>query len=63
MTHAGVPIEEKEQFGIKNNLLRLSVGVENVQDLIWDLQQAVSPLKEKKTSNLPEKANERVSLV
>jgi len=40
MTHAGMTKREKEKVGITNNLLRLSVGIENVEDLIADLNQA-----------------------
>ena len=42
MTHAGVDPEEKQRIGIKENLIRLSVGVENPDDLIWDLKQALT---------------------
>lgn len=42
MTHAGVNPEEKLRIGIKENLIRLSVGVENPKDLIWDLKQALT---------------------
>ncbi|WP_422359909.1 cystathionine gamma-synthase family protein [Reichenbachiella sp.] len=42
MTHAGVDPEEKLRIGIKENLIRLSVGVENPEDLIWDLKQALT---------------------
>ncbi len=50
MTHIGVPADEKERYGISESLIRLSVGVENVEDLLWDIQQAleavdVSPSK------------------
>lgn len=41
MTHAGVDPEEKIRIGIKENLIRLSVGVENPKDLVWDLKQAL----------------------
>lgn len=41
MTHAGVDPEEKLAFGITPALVRLSVGVENVEDLWWDLEQAL----------------------
>lgn len=41
MTHAGVDPEEKAAFGITESLLRLSVGVENAEDLWWDLEQAL----------------------
>jgi methionine-gamma-lyase len=44
MTHAGVPPEEKELHGITENLIRLSIGVEHVSDLIADLQQALATL-------------------
>jgi cystathionine beta-lyase/cystathionine gamma-synthase len=41
MTHAAIPPQERARRGIGDNLVRLSVGVENVQDLIEDLQQAL----------------------
>jgi cystathionine beta-lyase/cystathionine gamma-synthase len=37
MTHASVPPEERLKLGITDNLFRLSVGIENVDDLIRDL--------------------------
>ncbi|WP_420583169.1 cystathionine gamma-synthase family protein [Reichenbachiella sp.] len=42
MTHAGVDPDEKLRIGIKENLIRLSVGVENPKDLIWDIEQALA---------------------
>ncbi|MCB0639463.1 MAG: cystathionine gamma-synthase family protein [Lewinella sp.] len=42
MTHAGVPAAEKLEIGITDNLVRLSVGVEHPDDLIWDLGQALA---------------------
>jgi cystathionine gamma-lyase len=42
MTHASIPREEREKVGVVDNLLRLSVGVEDVDDLIADLEQALS---------------------
>ena len=45
MTHAGVCHELKKKLGIEDNLIRLSVGVENHQDLIWDIEQAINILK------------------
>ncbi|TXB62261.1 cystathionine gamma-synthase family protein [Phaeodactylibacter luteus] len=42
MTHIGVPQEERLRIGITDNLVRLSVGVEHVNDLIWDLEQALN---------------------
>lgn len=41
MTHAALPLETRESLGITDNLLRLSVGIESVQDLIDDLEQAL----------------------
>lgn len=41
MTHASIPKEERERVGVVDNLLRLSVGVEDVEDLIEDLKQAL----------------------
>ncbi len=40
MTHAGVDPEHKQKMSITEKMIRLSVGVENHLDLIWDLQQA-----------------------
>ncbi|MEI8137990.1 MAG: cystathionine gamma-synthase [Bacteroidota bacterium] len=42
MTHASIPKEEREIAGVVDNLLRLSVGVEDVEDLIADLEQALN---------------------
>ncbi|VIO93360.1 cystathionine gamma-lyase, putative [Brugia malayi] len=41
MTHASVPIEDRIKLGIRDNLIRISVGIENVEDLIEDLDQAL----------------------
>ncbi|MFZ8934638.1 MAG: trans-sulfuration enzyme family protein [Bacteriovoracaceae bacterium] len=40
MTHASVPKSVREKLGIHDNLIRLSVGIEDVDDLIVDLEQA-----------------------
>ena len=37
MTHASVPEEQREKLGVTNSLVRLSVGVEDVRDLIDDV--------------------------
>jgi cystathionine gamma-lyase/cystathionine beta-lyase len=42
MTHASIPKTEREKVGVVDNLLRLSVGVEDVEDLLQDLEQALS---------------------
>jgi cystathionine beta-lyase/cystathionine gamma-synthase len=40
-THADVPVEQREKLGITEKLLRLSVGVEDVEDLIGDLSRVL----------------------
>lgn len=42
MTHASVPIETRERLGITDGLVRISVGIEDVEDIIEDLDQALS---------------------
>ena len=42
MTHASIPREIREARGITDNLVRLSVGIEDVDDLIADLEQALA---------------------
>lgn len=44
MTHYGVPKEQREQYGITDGLIRMSVGLENVQDILVDLEQALHSL-------------------
>lgn len=41
MTHASVPAEIRKQLGIDDGLVRLSVGIEDVKDLLADLEQAL----------------------
>jgi len=41
MTHASIPKEEREKTGVVDSLIRLSVGIEDVDDLINDLKQAL----------------------
>ncbi len=41
MTHAGAPPEERRKVGITDGLVRLSVGIENVGDLMADLDRAM----------------------
>ena len=41
MTHASIPADIRKQVGIVDELIRLSVGIENVDDLIADLEQAI----------------------
>ncbi len=42
MTHASVPAEKREKLGITDGLVRVSVGIEDVEDIISDLDQALS---------------------
>jgi len=42
MTHASIPKAERERVGVVDNLLRLSVGIEDVEDLIEDLKHALA---------------------
>ena len=42
MTHASVPPAQRRELGIDDTLIRLSVGIEDVEDLIADLDQALS---------------------
>jgi cystathionine gamma-lyase/cystathionine beta-lyase len=44
MTHGAVPKEEREKFGLTDGLVRLSVGVEDCEDLIEDIKNALSNL-------------------
>ncbi len=41
MTHSSVSPEHRKQFSISENLVRLSIGVENSKDIIWDIEQAL----------------------
>ena len=41
MTHVSVPTEIKESMGLSPNLIRLSIGVEYLEDLVHDLAQAL----------------------
>lgn len=42
MTHASIPRQEREKVGLKDSLIRLSVGIEDPEDLIADLTQALA---------------------
>ena len=41
MTHASIPAKEREKAGVVDSLLRLSVGIEDIEDLLADLRQAL----------------------
>ena len=46
MTHASVPPEHRQQIGITDGLVRISVGIEDVDDLIADLDQALAKIED-----------------
>ncbi|MCZ6472988.1 MAG: PLP-dependent transferase, partial [SAR324 cluster bacterium] len=41
MTHASIPKEVREANGLRDSLIRLSVGIEDIEDLLEDLEQAL----------------------
>ena len=45
MTHIGVDAATKERMGISPQLIRLSIGVENAEDIVWDIQQALEAVE------------------
>ena len=42
MTHASVPKDQRDLLGIGDNFVRLSIGLENADDLIEDINQALT---------------------
>ena len=42
MTHANVPAETRAELGLTDNLIRVSVGVEHIDDLLSDISQALA---------------------
>ena len=42
MTHASVPKAKRDELGIKDNFIRLSVGIEDIEDLKHDIDQALA---------------------
>lgn len=44
MTHASVPVEERNKLGISDNFIRISVGIEDIEDLKTDLKQALDAI-------------------
>jgi methionine-gamma-lyase len=42
MTHYSVPVEQREEYGITDGLIRMSIGMENLQDIMTDLDQALT---------------------
>src|SRR5690606_25386089 len=44
MTHASIPAEEREKVGLSDSLIRLSVGIEDAEDLVSDITNALDKL-------------------
>ncbi len=47
MTHIDVDPEERKALGITDKMVRISIGIENVEDLMWDLSQALDAVSAK----------------
>jgi cystathionine beta-lyase/cystathionine gamma-synthase len=45
MTHASIPAGERARIGVTDGLIRVSVGIEDVEDIIADLQQALTAVR------------------
>ena len=46
MTHASIPKEVRDRVGITDGLIRLSIGIEDIEDLLTDLEQAIAESEE-----------------
>jgi methionine-gamma-lyase len=46
MTHCGISPENRNQMGITDRLVRLSIGLENVTDIVWDVQQGLEKVNQ-----------------
>ncbi|MDJ0839596.1 MAG: PLP-dependent aspartate aminotransferase family protein [Acidobacteriota bacterium] len=53
MTHASVPKEVRERVGVTDGLVRFSVGIEHVDDLIEDIENAMEGVKHEKSACIP----------
>ncbi len=42
MTHASIPVDRRQELGIVDGLVRISVGIEDVEDLLEDLEQGLA---------------------
>ncbi|HYB53151.1 MAG TPA: PLP-dependent transferase, partial [Thermoanaerobaculia bacterium] len=49
MTHASIPEEERNRLGVTQGLVRISVGLEDVEDLIADLDRALAAVPQPAT--------------
>ena len=50
MTHKSIPVEKRRAAGVADSLIRLSVGLEESEDLVRDLEQAFEKIKQEKAS-------------
>jgi len=41
-THQQVPVEERERAGVGDDMIRISVGIEDIEDILWDLDRALA---------------------
>ncbi len=46
MTHASIPYEIRQKIGITDGLIRLSIGIENIDDILSDIEQAIAESEE-----------------
>jgi cystathionine gamma-lyase len=46
MTHGSVPSDKRKELGISDNMIRLSVGIEDIEDLVGDLEHGLDQLKQ-----------------
>lgn len=44
-THQQIPVTERDAMGISDDMIRISVGIEDVEDIVWDLNQALEATK------------------
>ncbi len=40
-THQQVPLQDREKFGVTDDMVRISVGIEDIEDILWDLDRAL----------------------
>jgi O-acetylhomoserine (thiol)-lyase len=45
-THQQVPVEERRAAGVGDEMIRISVGMEDIDDILWDLGQALEGARE-----------------
>ncbi len=60
MTHAGVDEAQRSQMNITDSLIRLSIGVECVEDLIWDLEQALEKVNQSLSKSTAHTGSEKL---